>query len=215
MTKEKPSGCGCLSGGCAMAFVIFLLLGGALFWGAWSTFNGIKSMTSTEAKAVPIYNATDAETQAVLEKVRVFNSAFDAGQEAEIRLDANEINTLIARYQPWEALKGRAYASLESDRIGAQVSLPLSQIRLFQDRYFNGDISMTFITEEGKPKPNNVSVRSGDTELPRWGLRYITSEAFVESLAIPSISEPDSVGSNLTSMEIAEGKLVVRAKKSI
>ena len=198
-----------------MAFVIFLLLGGALFWGAWSTFNGIKSMTSAEAKPVPIYNATDAETQAVLEKVRVFNASFDAGEEAEIRLDANEINTLIARYQPWEPLKGRAYASVEADRIAAQVSLPLSQIRLMQDRHFNGDVSMTFTTEEGQPKPSNVSVRTGDTEFPRWGMRYITSKAFVESLGVPSLSEPDSIGSNLTSLQIAEGKLVVRAKKNI
>ncbi len=213
MNREKKSGCGCLGGGCAMAFVIFLLLGGALFWGAWSTFNGIKSMTVAEGKAIPVYTPTDLETQIALDKVKAFNTAFDAGQEAEIILSANEINTLIAKYEPWSALRGKVSTSIEGDHISAQVSFPLSQIRLMQDRYFNGDVSMTFITEKGKPHPNNVSVRTGDTEFPRWAMRYITSKNFVESLGVPSISESDSIGNNLTALEIKDEKLVVRAKK--
>jgi len=214
MTKDKSSGCGCLGGGCAMAVIIFLLLGGAVFWGAWSTFNGIKSMTSTEAKPIPTYNATDAEVQAVLEKTKAFNAAFDAGQEAEITLTANEINTLIARYEPWAALRGKVFSTIEGDKIAAQVSFPLDQIRLFQDHFFNGDVSMTFITEKGVPRPNVITVRSGDNEFPRWAMRYITSKNFVESLGVPSISETDSIGSNLSALEIKDDKIIVRAKKN-
>ena len=213
MNREKKSGCGCLSGGCAIAFVVFLLIGGALFWGAFSTFNGIKSMTSTEAKPIAVYNATDAELQAVLAKIKIFNTAYDAGQEGEIQLSANEINTLIARYEPWSALRGRAYASIEGDHVAAQVSLPLSQIRLMQDRFFNGDVSISFIDDKGHPKPNIVTVRSGDVEFPRWAMRYITSKQFVEGLGVPSLSEPDSIGANLTALEVRDDKLIVRAKK--
>lgn len=211
--QTKQSGCGCLGGGCAIGLVIFLILGGALFWGAWSTLSGIKGMTMAEPKPVPVYNATDAETQAALEKVRAFNATFDAGQEAEIVLTANEINTLISRYEPWQAVRGRAFATVSGDQVAAQVSLPLSQIRLMQDRFFNGDVSMTFITENGKAKPNVVTVRSGDTEFPRWLMRYITSKEFVEGLGLPSISEEDSIGSNLTALEVKDNKLTVRAKK--
>lgn len=213
MNREKSSGCGCLGGGCAIALVVFLLIGGALFWGAYSTFNGIKSMTAMEAKAIPVYNATDAELQAVLAKVKTFNTAYDAGQEGEIQLSANEINTLIARYEPWSALRGRALAVIEGDHVGAQVSLPLSQIRLMQDRFFNGDVSISFVNENGRPKPNIVTVRSGDVEFPRWAMRYITSKQFVEGLGVPSLSEPDSIGANLTAIEVRDNKLVVRAKK--
>ena len=213
MTKEKSSGCGCLGGGCAMAAIVVLILGGALFWGAWTTWSGIKSMTSAEAKPVPTFNASDVDAASALEKVRLFNATFDAGQEAEISLSASEINTLIARYEPWSALRGHVFVSIQEERISAQVSLPLSQIRLMQDRQFNGDVSMTFITEDGKPKPSSVSVRTGDTEFPRWAMRYITSKSFVESLGIPSISEGDSIGSNLTGLEIKDEKLIVRAKK--
>lgn len=213
MTKEKSSGCGCLGGGCAMAIIICLLLGGAVIWGAWSTLNGIKSMTSTEAKIIPTYNATDAEASAVLEKARVFNSVFDSGKEAEIILNANEVNTLISRYEPWSALRGKVSTNIQGDKIAAQVSLPLSQIRLMQDRFFNGDISINFIDEKGVPKPNVITVRSGGIEFPRWAMRYITSKNFVESLGVPSISETDSIGSNLTAIQIKDNQLLVRAKK--
>jgi len=214
MTRDKQSGCGCLGGGCAMAVIICLLLGGAVVWGAWSTFNGIKSMTVAEEKAVPAYTPTEAETKTTLAKVDAFNAAFAAGQEAEISLSATEINTLIARYEPWASLRGRVFASIEGDQIKAQVSLPLSQIRLMQDQYFNGEVSMNFITENGEAKPNVVTVRSGDTEFPRWAMRYITSKSFVESLGVPSISDADSVGSNLTKLEIKGDQLLVRAKKT-
>ena len=213
MNREKKSGCGCLGGGCAIALVVFLLIGGALFWGAYSTFNGIKSMTAMEAKPIPIYNPTDAEVQSVLAKVKMFNTAYDAGREGEIELSAKEMNTLIARYEPWSALRGHAYASIEGDHVGAQVSLPLSQIRLMQDRFFNGDVSISFINEKGHPQPNIVTVRSGDVEFPRWAMRYITSKQFVEGLGVPSLSEPYSIGANLTALEVRDDKLIVRAKK--
>ncbi len=215
MSKDRSSGCGCLGGGCAMAIVIFLLLGGAVFWGAWSTFNGIKSMTVTQAKPIPASNATEADAQAALEKVKAFNTTFAAGQEAKISLSANELNALIARYEPWSALRGRVYTTIEGDKIAAQVSLPLNQIRLFQDRFFNGEVSMTFITEKGKPRPNVVTVRTGDVEFPRWAMRYITSKSFVESLGVPSISEDDSIGSNLTGLEIKDNQIIVRARKKV
>jgi hypothetical protein len=44
-------------------------------------------------------------------------------------------------------------------------------------------------------------------------MRYITSKEFVEGLGLPSISEEDSIGSNLTALEVKDNKLTVRAKK--
>jgi hypothetical protein len=131
---------------------------------------------------------------------------------AEIALSANEINALIAHYEPWAALRDKVYASIEGDKIAAQVSLPIA-MRLFEGKFFNGDISMTFTTEKGLPKPSVITVRSGSVELPNWALRYITSKEFVESLGVPSISEPDTIGANLTALEIKDNQLIVRAKK--
>lgn len=196
-----------------MGIIIILILGGALFWGAWTTFNGIRSMTTTESRPLPSHSATEAEIRAVAAKAEAFVNTFKSGAEAEIQLTATELNTLIAYYEPWSGLRGKAHVTTEGNRIFAQTSIPLTQIRAFQDRWFNGDISMSFATIDGKPGPENISVKAGEVELPRWALRYISSKNFVESLGVPDLSEANSIGSSLTALEVRDGLLSVRAKK--
>ncbi len=213
MTNRKSSGCGCLGGGCAMGIVIALILGGALFWGAWSTFSGIRSMTATELRPLPSHSATEADIRAVAAKAEAFSTTFASGAEAEIQLTATELNTLINYYEPWSGIRGKAHITIEGNRIFARTSIPLTQIRALQDRWFNGDISMSFVTIDGKPGPENISVKAGQVEMPRWALRYISSKNFVESLGVPDLSETSSIGSNLTALEVRDGQLIVRAKK--
>lgn len=213
MKNERPSGCGCLGGGCVIAFIIFLLIAGALAWGAWSTFNGLRSMTSTAPKSIAVFAATPEQYRQAAAKVKAFETIYNSGAPAELVLTADEINTLIARDPGLAALRGHVFVTMHQSRIAAQISAPLSQIRAFSDRYFNGEASMSFIIEEGKPRPVSVSVKANGNEFPSWLIRYITSKDFVENLDLPSTAVDSGVMTNLLSMEVRDEKLIIRAQK--
>lgn len=212
--KRKSSGCGCLGGGCILALVICGLLVAALVWGAVSTYYGLKDMTATTAKPVPVYEATPEEYAAVNTKVKAFQEAYDAGIDATLSVSADEINTLIARDPDWSALRNHVFVTINGQRIAAQMSVPLSSIKAFEDRYYNGEVSMSFVTEKGNVRPEAVSVRSGNSEFPTWLVRLISSKEWLESMAPPKENKASAVAGDLQAVEIKDEKITIKARKT-
>lgn len=212
--KRKSSGCGCLGGGCILALVICGIITAALVWGAVSTYYGLKDMTATSAKPVPVYEATPEEYAAVDKKLKAFQEAYDVGIDATLTVSADEINTLVARDPNWSALRNHVFVTISGQRIAAQMSVPLTSIKAFEDRYYNGEVSMSFVTENDKVRPDAVSIRSGDSEFPTWLVRLISSKEWLESMAPPQDNKASAVAGDLQSVEIKDEKITIRARKS-
>lgn len=212
--KRKSSGCGCLGGGCILALVICGLIVAALVWGAVSTYQGLKDMTATSEKPVAVYEATPEKYAAVNAKLKAFQEAYDVGIDATLTLSADEINTLIARDPDWSALRNHVFVTISGQRVAAQVSVPLSSIKAFEDRYFNGQVSMSFVTEDGKVRPEAVSVRAGDSEFPTWLVKLISSKEWLESIAPPKENKASAVAGDLQSVEIKDEKITIKARKT-
>ena len=94
----------------------------------------------SEAPApVPEFKTSDAEIEAAEERWQKFEEAARAGQPSEIELTAKDINTLIAANRD---LVGKVFVSIEGNRLGLRVSVPLREFTGRAGHYFNADIVM-------------------------------------------------------------------------
>ncbi|HAF02214.1 MAG TPA: hypothetical protein DCG89_00210 [Spartobacteria bacterium] len=209
-------GMGCFAKGCLilLVFVIVLILAccAGLYWGFRhhsALVHGFYWLTKTHAigsspMPVPSYEASEAEIETVKERWRNFESAGRDHQPAEIELTGNDINDLIAANRHW---RGKAFVSIEGNRLRLQASVPLDEFVGQSGYYFNGDIAIQ--SDEAMPldNPRLESVTVNNKPVPRdvldWKYR---SRQLRDYLA--EYKDAREIGK----IQIRDGKLTLRSR---
>ncbi len=141
---QKKRGKGCLGCGCAVLAAIVILLAVLAFF-FYRKFNAVAQVyTSSTPANVPTTDGGDAVYRTAQGKLNTFVQATQQGRPTALHLNADEINTLIARDPSYAALHGKVHISLTGDTAELQSSLQLGAIEkaYLADRYFNSDATL-------------------------------------------------------------------------
>ena len=208
-------GLGCFARGCLILVVLSIVLAVAclagLYWGYQrhsAIVHGIYWLTKTHSIAeapapVPEFTASEEQIQAVQERWRDFEQKIQAGQQAEIELTADDLNSLIAAH--FDA-RWKAFVSIEGNRLRLQTSVPLGEF-LGRSGYFNGDITIQLNGAQSLEHPQFDRIIVNNEPVPKDFLNWkYRSKRLREYLA--EYRQDYDVGT----IEIRDGKFVLRSR---
>jgi hypothetical protein len=208
-------GLGCFARGCLILVVFGIVLAIAcvagLYWGFQrhsAIVHAIYWLAKTHSiakapAAVPEFAASEEQIQRGQERWRDFEQKIRAGQQAEIELTADDLNSLIAanRDRRW-----KAFVSMEDTRLRLQTSVPLGEF-LGRSGYFNGDIMIQLNGAQSleNPQLNRVVVNSEPVprDLLNWKYRSRRLRDY-----IAEYQNTYDIGA----IEIRNGKLILRSR---
>jgi hypothetical protein len=216
--ERAPTGC---RWGCVLVLGVFVLIIGAIAWGAVSTYRGAYQMTSPSPRTFPPIAQDGAN--AVDEKLQRAQEELGKGASSEIHLTADELNAWFLGNPSNRDLAEHVRFRIEADWLVAEVSAPLTfmgQLPLvpgFRDRYFNGKLAARLAVEHGELKVENFDLEGNGARLP-WlttGQSYRQSVAEAINKALRD-SEPQyqSLFGAIQSFQIANNEIVVKFGKS-
>ena len=145
----RRKGLGCFARGCLIVLVFAIVLAIACFAGMYwglhrhsALFYGSYWLAKTRSIAeaptpVSEFRASDQQLQSFRERWQDFEQKTRAGQPAEIELSEDDINSLIATN---DDLRGKVFASVESNQLRLQASVPIGGFLGRPGYYFNGDV---------------------------------------------------------------------------
>lgn len=209
----KPRGCvfyGCLSLA-IITMVIAVFIGVGIYF-AKRTLDGLIT-DYTATSPVPIEERIYPEPQMreLQSRLGTFQQAVQqgGGQAVDLVLSADDLNALIARNPD---LKGKVFVRIEDDQIKGQVSVPLPDLGplKLRGRYLNGAAAFKIALANGRLEARLEQVSVRDKPLPP----LILNELKKQDLAREMQTDPEVVRviSRLDSLEIREGKVVIRSK---
>jgi hypothetical protein len=137
---QKKRGLGCVGCGCSVFAAIVILLVALVAASSYYFYKAALSYTGTAAVPVPQFDGGDQVFNTAGQKIIAFEQALQGGQPASLHLNADEINTLIARDPSFAKLRGQLFVTLNNDEATVQTSLLLSNVEsvVLTDRYLNG-----------------------------------------------------------------------------
>ena len=208
-------GLGCFARGCLILVIFGIVLAIAcvagLYWGFQrhsATVHGLYWLAKTHSLAetpapVPEFTASDEQIQRAQERWRDFEQKIRAGQQAEIELTADDVNSLIAanRDKRW-----KAFVSMEENRLRLQTSVPLGEF-LGRSGYFNGDIMIQLNGAQSleHPQLSRIVVNSKPVsrDLLNWKYRSRRLRDYIAEYRNSS---------DIGKIEIRDGKLILRSR---
>jgi hypothetical protein len=209
-------GLGCFGRGCLIFVAFAVVLGIACFAGMFlglhrssAIFHGLYWLTKAQALGqapapVPQFTASDAQIQSVHERCGDFEQKARAGQPAELELTADDINTLIATNQD---ARGKAFVSIDGDRLRCQASVPLGEFIGRSGYYFNGEVIVELKSAESleNPQLSRVSVNGQaiPSDLLNWKYHSKRLRDYLANYRN---------GSGVGTIEIRDGKLILRSR---
>ncbi len=212
----QRKGMGCFARGCLIllvfALVLILACCAGLYWGyrqhsavvRGAYFLAKTHVITDSPRPVPQYNAPAQEIQAVKGRWQDFEHAVRERQPAEIELTADDINGLIAANRH---ARGKAFVSIEGNRLSLQTSLPLNKY-LGQSRYYlSGDITIQSDAAASLAKPQLESVAVNSQAVPHdlldWKYRSRPLRDYLaEYSPIPDVG----------TIQIRDGKVILRSR---
>jgi hypothetical protein len=182
-----------------------------LYWGFQrqsAMVHGVYWLAKTHSLAetpapVPEFTASEEQIQRVQQRWRDFEQKIRAGQQAEIELTADDVNSLIAanRDKRW-----KAFVSMEENRLRLQTSVPLGEF-LGRSGYFNGDIMIQLNGAQSleHPQLNRIVVNSKPVprDLLNWKYRSRRLRDY-----IAEYRNSHDIGT----IEIRDGNLILRSR---
>ncbi|MFZ3375696.1 MAG: hypothetical protein WA183_09100 [Chthoniobacterales bacterium] len=212
----QRKGMGCFARGCLIllvfALVLILACCAGLYWGYRNhsaVVRGAYFLAKTHAitdspRPIPEYNAPEQEIQAVKGRWQDFEHAVQERQPAEIELTADEINGLISANRH---ARGKAFVSIEGNRLSLQTSLPLSKFLGQSGYYLSGDITIQSDAAASLSKPRLENVALNSQPVPHdfldWKYR---SRSLRDYLAEYSPIQ------DLGTIQIRDGKVILRSR---
>ncbi len=208
-------GLGCFARGCLILVVFGIVLAIAcvagLYWGFQrqsAMVHGVYWLAKTHSLAetpapVPEFTASEEQIQRVQQRWRDFEQKIRAGQQAEIELTADDVNSLIAGHRD---ARRKAFVSIEENRLRLQTSIWLGEF-LGRSGYFNGDIMIQLNGAESleHPKLNRIVVNSKPVprDLLNWKYRSRRLRDY-----IAEYRNSHDIGT----IEIRDGNLILRSR---
>src|ERR1700751_5769235 len=198
-TPRSPTGC---RWGCLLLACVFVIIIGAIVWGAVSTYEGAYRMTSPSPRTFP--PIAEGGGQAVQEKLQQAQDELAKGGSPEVHLTADELNAWFLgspnNREMAEHVRFRIEKSAEqhqgtpdaTDWLVAEVSVPLTfmpQLPLvpgFRDRYFNGKLGARLSVDHGELKFESLDLEGNTARLswltPSQDYRKTVSQAINKAL---------------------------------
>jgi hypothetical protein len=218
--KEFRSEGGYCLGGCLILVAVIVLIVGAVFWGAISTYQGIYQMTSPQPRSFePIPSV--AEQNAVSLKWRVLIDALQKGEEAEFKFSADDLNAWFFGDGKNADLIPHIRFRTTEDWIVAEVSIPLNFVAeiptlpSLRNRFFDGKIAARLAIEKNELKINSLDIEGNGHRLP-WlftgqGYRDTVQQTLEQGIRA-RLPEGDAFLSRLESIRVENGQIIVRFK---
>lgn len=150
---QKKRGLGCVGCGCAVLALLVVLAAALIGGGSYYLYHALYGCTDASPTTVAQFDGGDQILAATEHDLEDFKHALELGQPGSLRLNSDQINTLIARDPSFAQLRGHLFVTLRGSEATLQTSLPLSSFEtvLFPDRYLNGDATFALgFTPEDK-----------------------------------------------------------------
>ncbi|MBV9873649.1 MAG: hypothetical protein JO025_02875 [Verrucomicrobia bacterium] len=215
--QRSPAGC---RWGCLLLACVFVVIIGAIIWGAVSTYESAYQMTSPSPRTFP--PIAEGGAQAVQEKLQQAEEELAKGGSPEVHLTADEFNAWFLDSPNNRELAKDVRFRIEADWLVAEASFPLTfmaQLPLlpgFHDRYFNGKLAVRLSVDHGELKVEAFDLEGNGARLP-W---LTTSQDFRQTVsqginkALRDSEPEDQVLLNaIQSIQIANNEIVVKFGK--
>lgn len=212
-TTQPAKKRGCFFYGCLTSIVLLVVMALVAFFAVRYVKNLVRSYTDTSPMELPRVEVTDAEYEALQQRLTSFKAGLEKGESAQtLTLSEQDINALVARSQDLKQLRDKVYVSVEGDQIKGQVSWPLDEtgFRWLKGRYLNGAVTFNVSLEDGELKVIADSVEVMGKKLPEQAM----TELRKENLAAEAANDPDVAESisKFDSIKIEDGKVVVKSR---
>jgi len=216
--QRPPTGC---RWGCLLLACVFVVIVGAIAWGAVSTYEAAYQMTSPSPRTFP--PIAEGGGQAVQEKLQQAQDELARGESPEVHLAADEFNAWFLGSPNNRDMVDYVRFRIEADWLVAEVSLPLKfmgQLPLvpgFRDRYFNGKLAARLSVDHGALKVEAFDLVGNGARIP-WlttsqDYRQTVSEGITKALR-DSEPEDQALLSAIQSIQIANNEIVVKFGKA-
>jgi hypothetical protein len=219
--RRSRSESGFCTGGCILLTVVFVVIVGAVLWGAVSTYHGAYLMTSPHPRSFEPTPSV-AEQNAARVKWHALVESLQKGQANDFSFTADELNAWFFGDGKNADLVDHVRFRTTDDWIVADVSVPLSfmaEIPLmpsFKSRYFNGKIAARLSIEKNELKIAGLDIEGNDHRLP-WlftGQGYRdTVQQTIEQGIRARLPEGDIFLSRLDSVHVENGQIIVRFRE--
>ena len=208
-------GLGCFARGCLILVIFGIVLAIAcvagLYWGFQrhsAIVHGVYWLAKTHSLAetpapVPEFTASDEQIQRVQERWRDFEQKIRAGQQAELELTADDLNSLIAGHRD---ARWKAFVSIEENRLRLQTSVSLGEF-LGRSGYFNGNIMIQLNGAESLEHPQLSRIVVNSKPVPRDLLNWRYRSRRLRDY-IAEYRNSHDIGT----IEIRDGKLILRSR---
>jgi hypothetical protein len=205
-------------GGCLLLAAVVLLIGGAVVWGAYSTYQGAYLMTSPNPRSFEPIPPVEAQNAAHL-KWSALRGALQKGDDVEFRFTADDLNAwFFADGRNADLIPHLRFRTLD-DWLVAEVSVPLNfmaeipTLPSFRRRFFNGKIAARFAVEKNELKIAGLDLEGNDHRLP-WlftgqGYRDTVTQTMEQGIRA-RLPDGDVFLSRLDSIRVENGEIIVR-----
>ncbi|MCU0248300.1 MAG: hypothetical protein MUC42_17155 [Bryobacter sp.] len=212
-SDQANRGRGCFFYGCLTAVVLVVVAAVGGYFGIRYYVNKlVNTYTDTAPLAIPTVETTQAEADALLEKVRTFKTALAGGTAEPLAIGTKELNTLIAFSPDFKDLKGKAYVAVEDDKLRGQISLPLDGLPLVgaKGRYLNGEAALKASLENGVLMVTLDSLKIKGQDAPSEVIAAFQKQ----NLAKDAYQNPDpaKVLSQMESISIKDGAMTIKPR---
>lgn len=149
---DQKKGRGCFFWGCASLLVIMAVVVTGIFLTSIYVYKTkirplVSDYTSTQSVTLPVVELSEGELTDARQRLENFQEAARSHQQTSIELTAREINGLINSNPEFREAKGKIYVTLDNDRIGGEVSMPLDAFFL-RGHYLNGRVVLGVTTDQ-------------------------------------------------------------------
>ena len=202
---------GCLIWCCSVIAVFLLVFIGAVAYMGYTLYR----YTSPEPVPVPVYQPAPGEVEKVKRRLAQYEKSVKAGESSRLTLTADDVNSMIAGTPAGERYSGKVFVRIEGDRVYADVSLPLSELKplgvdALSGRYLNGTAELEArVDEEGKPVLAVENLVAAGKQLPESYLSHLRARNLLEHLPAGKLSE---LGGELSRIEVKDGKILLESR---
>lgn len=176
----------------------------------------IIAYTDTAASAMPVAEIPAADYEALEKRVEAFRTSLQQSSAVpELVLNADEINALLARKSDsTDRVSDMLRVTIDGDKIGGQVSLPLDKIGfpLPAGRYLNGSAAFKISMENG------VLIITADSMTLKGKplAEAIMSQLRSENLARNVYRKPKNAEAlrKIESIQVKDGRIYIKPRRA-
>jgi len=216
-SAPKKKGMGCLGCGCLVLALLVILFAALVAGTFYFGYEKIVGLTSTTPASIPSFNGGDDVYNSAQQKLTAFDHDVKNHQAATIRLNADEINSLIAHNPNLTANNAHLFVTMTNDQAQVQGGIPTDVIAqgIMKGRYLNFDTTfgLGFNSDTRSVNLELHRMQVGDQTLPQDALPALQAE-FTPLLNLQLQKYPDAREflKQVKSLQIKDGELVIETQ---